>query len=229
MIKKLKLYSIFLLLMANIICYSSSCIILGKLAQVLNRPSLIRLHPNTHSKILYKAKPYEYIIVKSCLHSGWLEVVMQSGMVGFIQRSTITELPYEVTQAKNSVSKSSYRSWATTQSLRFIGTPYKFGGQDFKKGIDCSSFVQKIYGSIGLSLPRTAAEQALVGTPIKRLEELQPGDRLYFWEKKRNKIGHTGLYLGNGFFVHASFGRKGIATDSLKNSRWQKLLVAARR
>ena len=79
-----------------------------------------------------------------------------------------------------------------------------------------------------MKLPRTAAEQALVGQPVCRLEDLQSGDRLYFWEKKRSKIGHTGLYLGNGYFVHSSSGNHGVATDYL-TPRWRAILVAARR
>jgi cell wall-associated NlpC family hydrolase len=121
------------------------------------------------------------------------------------------------------------RSKMADYSLKFQGTPYVWGGNDELNGIDCSGFVKKMYGKIGLSLPRTAAEQALVGKPIYNLEDLQKGDRLYFWDKKRGKIGHTGIYLGDGNFVHSSSGRGGVATDYLGSDRWLKILVAARR
>ena len=115
------------------------------------------------------------------------------------------------------------------EAMRLEGTtPYKWGGNELGSGIDCSGFVKKMYGMIGLGLPRTASEQATVGVPITRLEDLQTGDRLYFYEAKRNKIGHTGIYLGGGYFVHSSSGHKGIARDYL-SERWRKILVAARR
>ena len=82
---------------------------------------------------------------------------------------------------------------------------------------------------VGGTPPGPAAGQALVGKKTPRLEDLQSGDRLYFWENKRNKIGHTGIYLGNGYFVHSSRGHNGVATDYLGQQKWLKILVAARR
>ena len=121
------------------------------------------------------------------------------------------------------------RTQMALEAMRLEGTtPYKWGGNELGSGIDCSGFVKKMYGMIGLGLPRTASEQATVGVPITRLEDLQTGDRLYFYEAKRNKIGHTGIYLGGGYFVHSSSGHKGIARDYL-SERWRKILVAARR
>lgn len=107
-------------------------------------------------------------------------------------------------------------------------TPYKWGGNELGSGIDCSGFVKKMYGAIGYSLPRTAAEQANVGIPITRYEDLQPGDRLYFWDAKKGKIGHTGLYVGGGYFTHSSSGHHGIARDFLSD-RWRRICIAARR
>ncbi|MBI3720982.1 MAG: C40 family peptidase, partial [Fimbriimonas ginsengisoli] len=114
-------------------------------------------------------------------------------------------------------------------SLNFVGAPYQWGGNSTMTGIDCSGFVKQIYGAIGVSLPRTAAEQVSVGQPILRLEDLQSGDRLYFWDSRRGKVGHTGIYLGNGYFVHSSSGKGGVSTDYLGAKKWLKLLVAARR
>ena len=100
-------------------------------------------------------------------------------------------------------------------ALKFKGTPYVWGGNNLTGGIDCSGFVKQLYGAIGLELPRTAAEQVNVGLQVQRLEQLQKGDRLYFWDYKRNCVGHTGIYLGNGYFVHSSMTHKGVDTDYL--------------
>ncbi len=121
------------------------------------------------------------------------------------------------------------RSQMVAEAMSLEGTtPYKWGGNELGSGIDCSGFVKKMYGAIGYSLPRTAAEQATVGAPIGRYEDLQPGDRLYFWDAKKGKIGHTGLYVGGGYFTHSSSGHHGIARDYL-SERWRRICVAARR
>ncbi|HXH60610.1 MAG TPA: NlpC/P60 family protein, partial [Fimbriimonadaceae bacterium] len=96
------------------------------------------------------------------------------------------------------------------------------------------AFVKDVFADIGVELPRTAAEQYKVGTPVTRLEDLKPGDRLYFWDNKRGIIGHTGIFVGfqsdgGAYFIHSSKSRGGVATSDLRNPMWRRLLVAARR
>ena len=85
---------------------------------------------------------------------------------------------------------------------QWMGTPYKFGGMDHD-GIDCSGLTvlleQQVYG---INLPRTTSQQVLV---IKRKyeEELQEGD-LVFFDYDGKKFSHVGVYLQNGYYVHAS-------------------------
>ncbi len=208
--------------------------ILGQLGQSMTQTSIYS-HPDSKSRVYYQMKPYEYIIIRFCKKTHWLMVPMQHGIYGYVKSEKIAVLPYKVhsNQTQNASSHiplgGGNGSWIASSSLKYIGSPYRFGGNDLQRGIDCSAFVQKLYGQIGVTLPRTAAEQALVGHSVSRLEHLQSGDRLYFWENKRKKIGHTGIYLGHGFFVHASSNKKGVATDDLRNPKWRKLLVAAKR
>ncbi len=202
--------------------YAAEGRVLGYLGQALES-SKIYASPNTKSKVYYTAKQYQYLIV-SKYNDNYLKVVMSNGVYGYTRTSKVVMLPQPVRQNTSLSSRAS----AAKRGLNYIGTPYVWGGNDINSGIDCSGFVKKLYGDIGINLPRTAAEQAKVGKPIKRLEDLKPGDRLYFWEKKRNTIGHTGLYLGNGYFVHSSRGHNGVNTDRL-TERWLKILVAARR
>ncbi len=85
---------------------------------------------------------------------------------------------------------------------QWMGTPYRFGGLDHD-GIDCSGLVlllqQQVYG---INIPRTTSQQVLV---IKRKyeEELQEGDLLFF-DYDGKKFSHVGVYLQNGYYVHAS-------------------------
>lgn len=208
-------------------------IVLGKLGQATNATA-IHTTPSGRSPIFSRVKPYEYLVVRKTRSTAWMQVVMSNGAMGYVPSAAVATLPYEVTAkapSRASAVMASRGSGAAVAAyaLRFQGTPYKWGGNDVYNGIDCSGFVKQMYGTIGKELPRTAAQQAMVGQPVYRLEELQAGDRLYFWEKKRGMIGHTGIYLGNGYFVHSSSGHKGVATDYLGTQRWLRILVAARR
>ncbi len=117
-------------------------------------------------------------------------------------------------------------SLKSKQLYRFItdwtGVKYRFGGLD-KNGIDCSGFAllleQEIYG---ITLPRISRDQA---NSIKRksIDNLKEGD-LVFFSFGGNDIDHVGVYLNNGFFVHASTNR-GVIVDDLNLPAYQKVLV----
>lgn len=215
--------------------------VIGRLGQT-TAGTTIHSSQSSKARVYYRANAYDYLIVRPA-KSGtyWTPVVMEDGRLGYIRTSKVVVLPYNVTldnvqQPSRSASKSrtpvagtDARAQIARYSMEYIGTPYVWGGNDLNKGIDCSGFVQQLYGSIGVSLPRTAREQALVGKKIERKEDLLPGDRLYFWDSKRGRIGHTGIYLGNGYFCHSSTNNHGVATDDLRNPKWEKMLVAARR
>jgi cell wall-associated NlpC family hydrolase len=214
---------VWLILVMSSHAFASEGRVLGNLGQALET-TRIYAAPNTKSRIFYTAKQYQYLIVNNYTEK-YHKVVMSNGVYGYARASKVAMLPQLVRQSSTS---GSARATAARKGLNYIGTPYVWGGDNINSGIDCSGFVKKLYGDIGINLPRTAAEQAKVGTPIRRLEDLKAGDRLYFWEKKRATIGHTGLYLGNGYFVHSSRGHNGVNTDRL-TTKWQRILVAARR
>jgi cell wall-associated NlpC family hydrolase len=100
----------------------------------------------------------------------------------------------------------------------FLGAPYRFGGSSLK-GIDCSSFVQKIYRIFDITLPRNAAQQSKVGISIAR-EKLTEGDLVFFHTNR--SLGHVGIYIGNHEFVHASSKNKVVRIDSLDTPYYQK-------
>jgi peptidoglycan endopeptidase LytE len=100
----------------------------------------------------------------------------------------------------------------------FIGAPYRFGGSSLK-GLDCSSFVQKIYRIFDVTLPRNAREQSKVGISITR-ENLTKGDLVFFHTNR--SLGHVGIYIGNNEFVHASSKSKAVRIDSLDTPYYQK-------
>lgn len=221
---------------------------LGRVAQA-KIVTKIYSKPSTRSRVYYSVQPTEYLVVKDYKKgSPWKLVLLQNMSYGYTRNESIDVLDYEykvdassvpsqqVAMAPNpratalsSRSGASARAAVAQYSLNFKGTPYVWGGNDLKNGVDCSGFVKQLYGQIGLNLPRTAAQQVNVGKPIRRLEDLQPGDRLYFWDYNRNMVGHTGIYYGGGYFVHSSRTHRGVDKDYLGEAKWMRLLVAARR
>ena len=81
-------------------------------------------------------------------------------------------------------------------AMQFLGTPYVYGGSS-PGGFDCSGLIMYVYAQIGVSLPHNAAAQYGYGTPVSR-DQLQPGDLVFF-----NGLGHAGIYVGGGSFIHA--------------------------
>lgn len=110
----------------------------------------------------------------------------------------------------------------------FEGINYNFGGNKIAGGLDCSSFVQKIYGFYGIMLPRSAAEQFEYGNTIEYTNQLMPGD-LVFFETYRPGPSHVGIYSDKDpLFVHASSSR-GITESSIKSSYFRDRYYGAKR
>lgn len=81
---------------------------------------------------------------------------------------------------------------------RFLGTPYRWGGSSPRTGFDCSGLVQYAYAQAGITLPRTAADQEQVGTPVDP-NNVQPGDLLFLG----NPAHHVMMSIGNGQVIEA--------------------------
>jgi hypothetical protein len=89
----------------------------------------------------------------------------------------------------------------------YLGTPYKYGGTKASTGIDCSYLNQSAYRQAGIKLPRTAAAQYKATQPVDKAEA-QPGDLVFLQNTGGEQgITHTGVYIGNGKWIHASAGR----------------------
>ena len=108
-------------------------------------------------------------------------------------------------------------------AMQYLGIPYKWGGSSPSTGFDCSGFVMFVYAQVGVSLPHNAAAQYGYGTPVSK-SELQPGDLVFF-----NGLGHNGIYVGGGNFIHSPHTGDVVKISSLSQSWYTSTWVGARR
>ena len=108
-----------------------------------------------------------------------------------------------------------------------LGRPYKYGGATPQSGFDCSGLIQWSYKQYGVSVPRRAADQAKTGKVVKK-SQLKQGDIVVFRISSRSGI-HTGIYSGNGKFIHSPSSGKRIREDSMSDDYWKKRYVSGRR
>ncbi|MGE5488840.1 MAG: C40 family peptidase [bacterium] len=163
--------------------------------------------------------PYEARLeVASVRDERWMEVRLPGGATAWVQRGDVSAgRPHASIPELIAFSK------------RFLGLPYLWGGTS-TFGYDCSGFTQMLCRRRGIAIPRDAAPQAhWEGMAAVDRSALEPGDLLYFGSSQE-KITHTGMYIGNGEFIHAStHERPVVQIGRVDDPYWAGLFVAARR
>lgn len=114
-------------------------------------------------------------------------------------------------------------------ALRFLGTPYVWGGNQLRQGIDCSGLVQQVFKEFGIGVPRVTYDQINVGASVP-VNKLREGD-LVFFDTDRTKRGpdHVGIYIGGGKFVHAPRPGSSVKVSSLGESYYMNRWMGGRR
>jgi len=107
--------------------------------------------------------------------------------------------------------------------MRYLGIPYRWGAADPGVGFDCSGLTSYVYAKVGISLPHYAAAQYGHGVAVAK-EDLQPGDLVFF-----RGLGHMGMYVGGGNFVHAPHTGDVVKISSLSDDYYVRTWVGARR
>jgi hypothetical protein len=119
------------------------------------------------------------------------------------------------------------RSSLVKTAERYIGIPYRWGGESPEDGFDCSGFTMVVYQLNGLDLPRSSREQYRAGRPVSR-SRLQKGDLVFFATSGGKRVSHVGIYTGGGKFLHASGSGRKIRTSSLSETYFKSRFVGAR-
>jgi cell wall-associated NlpC family hydrolase len=91
---------------------------------------------------------------------------------------------------------------------RLLGAPYVYGGES-PSGFDCSGFTRYVFAHFGITLPHYTFGQYDLGRSVSRWS-LEPGDLVFF-----DGVGHVGLYIGDGRFIHAPHTGTRVSVDSL--------------
>ena len=187
----------------------------------------VRQEPSTECSIATKVQTGEILEIVEPETNGWYKVNINNleGYVNAEYVDNICTLPVadkivklvvepEGNESSSSGSGQTYNSSNLNQSVsqtainvinyayNFLGGPYVYGGNSLTNGIDCSGFVQSVYGHFGISLPRTTWDQEYSGTGIG-YDEALPGDLILY-------EGHVGIYMGDGQIVNAINASKGI-------------------
>lgn len=124
--------------------------------------------------------------------------------------------------------RQSLRKNIVTTAHRFIGTPYRWGGNSAARGFDCSGLTMTVYRLNGLALPRNSRSQFQKGTRIKK-DDLEEGDLVFFATDGRRRVSHVGIYTGRDKFVHAPGRGKRIRISSMTNKYYKRRFMGARR
>lgn len=203
-----------------------------------------REEANTSSNIISKLTRNTQIrILRS--EDGWSKVEY-NGTKGYVSNQYISDKKVETT-SRSSVNRAAKAKTTTTNTdegtdtasqgnatgseivayaKKYLGYKYVYGGAT-PSGFDCSGFTSYVYKHFGYSLNRTSSAQASNGKAVSK-SNLQVGDIICFARSSGSKtIGHVGIYIGGGQFIHAANSRKGVIISNVDGAGFY--YVCARR
>ena len=222
-----------------------------KTAYVSSDGLRVRSEPNTTSEILDSLSKNTKISILKEL-DGWYKVKV-GDVVGYVSAKYVSDT--KVTEAtsrdgttlkdnenttqqteeqpKEQVAQPSETTGTTGAAVveyakKLVGSKYKAGGASPETGFDCSGFTTYVYKQFGVTLNRSAKDQIKNGVAVEK-SNLQLGDLVIFRDRANKTVGHVGIYIGDGNFVHAANEGSGVKITSLSLSYYSARYVGARR
>lgn len=200
----------------------------------------MRSAPGTGNSIVTKL--YEGSVAKIIgINNAWFKV-QYGGYTGYVSPDYVSIVPYQSTvtasaAAPATVAATSSGTASTASGTRqqiidyaaqFLGCKYVYGGNT-PSGFDCSGYVKYVFNHFGVELTRTSASQYSNSVRIKK-SELQIGDLVFFSQTAgSSKVGHVGIYVGGGQFIHAAAPGKGVRYDSIDSSYYSSHYIGCGR
>jgi len=214
--------------------------VVGRLAIVTSDKAVIIAGREAAGRVLSVCPKGQYLALSGQTPTQYA-VLMIDHSVGYVARADVQLLQYQVVNNTPDAAEGSSGQvpvgTASSLGLKlvqtaqgYLGVPYVWGGNT-AAGIDCSGFVKAVYNTYGITLPRHSGDQAAVGYDVPRTDWAQwvPGDRMYF-ACHHPEIDHTGMYIGGGYFIHASTGHgHQVAIDRVDGKYYADHLVCVRR
>jgi murein DD-endopeptidase len=183
------------------------------------------------------------LLLPLAAHATNREQRLPNGFTGYTSNTSVKHAPVKQTtlRARSNISGKGHNlpavaamspkqsSDVLSRAVNVLGTPYRWGGSNPKKGFDCSGLVKYAFNDVAdVDLPRTSNAMAQ-GHGVKVAKtDLKPGDLIFFNIKSR-RVNHVAIYLGNDRFIHAPRTGKRVSIDNLSKPYWQKHYVVAKR
>ena len=160
--------------------------------------------------------------------SGNWTAVTINGVKGYVNSTYVTTTKSDGgSTGGGSTPSGSIGETIVATAKQYMGAPYVYGGMS-PSGFDCSGFVNYVYKLCGYSMSRVASSiYNNNGTYVEKAN-LQLGD-LVFFASNSSSIGHVGIYIGNGQFIHSSSGAGCVVISDLSSSYYLKNYVGAKR
>lgn len=217
-------------------------------AYVNTESANLREGPSTSYYSIAGLAQYEYVTVLA-EQDGWYKVRTTDNMEGYVSKSLVTlgnppvtarsaadrrnnvvqeEEPVADEGGYSYVAPSGNAGGVVATAQQYLGYSYVYGGSSPYTGFDCSGFTSYVYSTCGMDISRTSYSQANDGVGVDR-SDLQPGDLLLFNNGGGGSIGHVGIYVGDGSFIHASNPTGGVKYDTIDSGYYATYYAGARR
>lgn len=183
----------------------------------------LRKGPSTEQAVEQVLAGGTYVTITG--KSGQWYRVQYAGVTGYIRQDYLSLTTDEGEDPSPETTAAGAR--IVTEAKKYLGVRYVYGGTR-PSGFDCSGFVYYVYKQCGYSVTRTATSQSRDGVKVARAS-LQPGDIIIFLNGARSAIGHAGIYIGDGQFIHASSGSGRVIISPLSSSYYDTRFYMARR